>query len=285
MTHVQPQADSLHAVPGPSEEDRPSATLLAAVVQYQALGAGTSSADVARNVTAHEELVQRAHVQGARLVLFPELSLTGYCLGAFAGTPYADQSSPWVTEGDPRLEPLQDACARNKMTVVVGAAWLETAQTPRLASLIIGPDGSLHPVFKTHLHGAERQLFVPGDGPGMVIVDGWRIALAICADAANPSHAAAAARADADVYAVSALYTNGEELRLGLHLGARSMDHRMFGLLANLGGETPLGTSCGLSGGWGPDGAAIVGAAGTGTESILVALERSRLDAYRSGGE
>jgi hypothetical protein len=36
------------------------------------------------------------------------------------------------------------------------------------------------------------------------------------------------------VYAVSAVYVH----RLGLHLGARSMDHRMFGVLANAPGPT-----------------------------------------------
>jgi predicted amidohydrolase len=285
VNQLHPQPESRPAVPGPSTGDRPAATLLAAVVQYEALEPGSGGEGVGRNVAAHVELVERAREHGARLVLFPELSLTGYDVGVLAGAVPPGQTSPWLSAGDARLQPLQEECARGRMTAVIGAAWLEADRTPRLASLIIGPDGSLRPVFKTHLHGAERELFIPGDGPGMVIVDGWRVALAICADAAYPSHAAAAAEAKADVYAVSALYTYGEELRLGLHLGARSMDHRMFGLLANLGGETPLGASCGLSGGWGPEGAAMVGAAGIGTESIVVALERSRLDAYRSGGE
>ncbi|MGF6835366.1 putative amidohydrolase [Paenarthrobacter sp. TE4293] len=286
-THLPAQAPV--AVPRPAEEGSAAATLRAAVVQYEALLSGTGAVSVEANVAAHVVLVEQAHALGARLVLFPELSLTGYDLEAFGGpgassrpTPLGPPS-PWLSDDDARLQPLRDVCARTKTTAVIGAAWRAADQTPRLASLIIGPDGSVRPVFKTHLHGAERDLFVPGSGPEIVDVDGWRVAFAVCADAAYPTHAGAAADAKADVYAVSALYTGGEELRLGLHMGARSMDHRMFGLLANLGGETPLGASCGLSGAWGPDGAAVARAAGTGTEIAMVTLGRSRLLAYRSG--
>jgi predicted amidohydrolase len=83
------------------------------------------------------------------------------------------------------------------------------------------------------------------------------------------------------VYCVSALYTRDEEHRLALHLGARAMDNRMFTLLANLGGRSPLGESCGLSGFWGPDGFPLKQAAGTGTEVVPCILQRSRLAKYR----
>ncbi len=255
--------------------------MLTAVVQYEALPADCEGEAVAANVATHVGFVERARAEGARFVLFPELSLTGYELDALAAAASPGHPGPWLTDHDARLQPLQEACIRTGTTVVVGAPWREPDLTPRLASLVIGPDGTIRPVFKTHLHGAEGKLFVAGAGPGVITVDGWRIALAVCADAAHPSHAAAAADAQADVYAVSALYTRGEELRLGLHMGARSMDHRLFGLLANLGGETPLGTSCGLSGAWGPDGASVVQVKGVGTEIVMAELELSRLNHYR----
>jgi predicted amidohydrolase len=54
--------------------------------------------DVARNVLEHARAVRRA---GARVVVFPELSLTGYELDAEAVVPQ-----------DPRLAPLVEACAQ-----------------------------------------------------------------------------------------------------------------------------------------------------------------------------
>ncbi|MEQ4567840.1 carbon-nitrogen hydrolase family protein [Paenarthrobacter sp. CAP02] len=222
MTQAHPQSPSPSTMPRPAGPAPASATLLAAVVQYEALGTGSGGAAVARNVAAHVELIEKAHADGARLVLFPELSLTGYELDSFDAPEHAGEPSAWLTDGDTRLQPLRDACAHTGTTAVIGAGWREADGTPRLASLIIGPDDSLRPAFKTHLHGAEHELFVAGNGPEILEVDGWRVALAVCADAAQPSHAAVAAESGADVYAVSALYVSGEELRLGLHLASRS---------------------------------------------------------------
>jgi predicted amidohydrolase len=111
-------------------------------------------------------------------------------------------------------------------------------------------------------------------------VDGWKIALAICRDASRPEHAGEGAEAGADIYAVSALYSAGEDHRLALHLGARAMDTWMYGVLANLGGTTDLGPSAGGSGFWGPDERVIRQAAGTGTEVLTATLQHDVLDRY-----
>ena len=120
----------------------------------------------------------------------------------------------------------------------------------------------------------------PGDRTAVLDLDGWKIALAICLDAARPVHAREAAEAGADIYAVSALYAAGEDHRLALHLGARAMDNRMFSVLANLGGTTEFGPSAGGSGFWGPDGLMIRQAAGTGTEVVTATLQHGALDRY-----
>jgi predicted amidohydrolase len=198
-----------------------------------------------------------------------------------------------VAPADHRLDPIREICRRTGITAVVGAPFRDRDGTPRLASLAVHPNGAEEAGFKTHLHGEEQSLFEAGPGfeqgrgfeggqePLMLDVDGWKVALAICFDAAHPAHSGAAAAAGADVYAVSALYTQEEGHRLGLHLGARAMDNRMYGVLANLGGRTPLGPSCGLSGFWGPDGLPMQQAGGTGTEVVTAVLRRGSLDRYR----
>ena len=245
--------------------------LTLSAIQYEALDGG-----VAANVPGHVRLVEDAGSHGARLVIFPELSLTGYRLDVLAAP------GQWVGKDDPRLDGIREICRRTGITAVVGAAFRDDDGTPRLASLAIHPSGDLEPSFKTSLHGPERGLFTPGTGPAVLDLDGWKIALAICFDAAHPGHAGGAAEAGADIYAVSALYTAGEDQRLALHLGARAMDNRMFGMLANLGGTTPLGPSCGLSGFWGPDGLVIRQAAATGTEVVTATLQHGALERYRT---
>jgi 5-aminopentanamidase len=245
-------------------------TLPAAAIQYQPLAGGITA-----NAAEHVRLIEDADDHGSRLVVFPELSLTGYRLDLL------DHSDSWLTPDDERLGDVREVCRRTGITAVVGAAYRESGGAPRLASLAVHPDGSTHTAFKAHLHGREQELFTPGEGVTLIDVDGWRIALALCLDASVPAHAADAAAENADVYCLSALYTQEDEHRLGLHLGARAMDHRMFTLLANLGGRSTLGESCGLSGFWGPDGYPLKQAAGTRTEIVPCMLQRSRLEKYR----
>jgi predicted amidohydrolase len=240
--------------------------LTVSAIQYQALDGG-----IMPNVEEHVRLIEDAESHGARLVIFPELSLTGYNLALLS----ADDA--WVRLDDPRLGDLREICRRTGITAVAGAAYREPDGTPRLACVAIHPGGSTDFGFKTHLRGQEKDHFTAGDGALLLKLDGWQVALAICADASVPAHSTEAALAGADIYAVSAVYTVEEERRLALHMGARAMDNRIFGVLANLGGATPLGPSCGLSGFWGPDGHRMRHAAGTGTEVITAVLQRSAL--------
>ncbi|WP_395402771.1 carbon-nitrogen hydrolase family protein [Arthrobacter sp. UC242_113] len=272
-----------------------TAPLTVSAVQYAALAGGIEA-----NVPEHVRLIEDADSHGARLVVFPELSLTGYDLPLLRGGNQfgggdqlrgadqfqgADQfhggGGQWVGPADRRLDPVREICRRTGITAVVGAPFRGPDGTPRLASLAVHPNGAEEAGFKTHLHGDEQSLFEAGQEPLLLDVDGWKIALAICFDAAQPAHSGAAAAAGADVYAVSALYTREEGHRLGLHLGARAMDNRMYGVLANLGGRTPLGLSCGLSGFWGPDGLPMQQAGGTGTEVVTAVLRRGALERYR----
>ncbi|MGX1161642.1 putative amidohydrolase [Arthrobacter sp. SLBN-100] len=245
-------------------------TLPVSVIQYRPLDGG-----IPANADEHVRLIEDADDHGARLVVFPELSLTGYRLDLL------EHPGSWLVPDDERLADIREICRRTGITAVLGAALREAGGTPRLASVAVHPDGSTEAAFKTHLHGPERELFAPGEGPTLILVDGWHVALALCLDTSVPAHAGDAAAAGADLYCVSALYTENEEHRLALHLGARAMDNRMFTALANLGGSSPLGASCGLSGFWGPDGLPMKRAAGTGTEVVSSILQRSRLEKFR----
>lgn len=246
--------------------------LTVSVIQYRALYGG-----VATNVPEHVALIEDAASHGTRFVIFPELSVTGYSLALL------QEPHQWITDGDRRLDPIREICRRTGITAVVGAPLMEEDGTRRLAALGIHPEGTIDLAFKSRLHGQELELFTPGDGVKLIEVDGWKVALAICYEAAHPDHADSAAQAGADIYAVSALYTDDESHRLGLHLGARAMDNRMFTLVANLGGITDLGTSCGLSGFWGPDGLVIKQAAGLGSEVLTTTLRHGAIERYRAG--
>lgn len=247
-----------------------SAELTVAAVQYE-----SSHGGVAANIDAHVRALEDADGHGARIAVFPELSLIGYDLSRL------DDDACWLSNPSAELAEIQSACEDMGIIGVVGAAVREPDGTPRLASVLIRPGTVPLIAPKTHVHGEEQHHFEPGSGPTLVDVDGWTIALAVCFDVAQPSHAAEAAAAGADLYAASAVYVVGEERRVDLHFGARAMDSRFFALLANAAGRTSLGPSCGESGIWGPDGHRMARARGAGPEVVSALLFRSALERYR----
>ena len=138
--------------------------------------------------------------------------------------------------------------------------------------MVLRPDGTEHVHGKTHLHGAEHDVFddAPADAE-LVEVASWQVALAVCFDAAVPAHAASAAARGAHAYVASSLYVEGEERRMDVHFAARAMDHRMYGVVANHTGPTSIGVAFGASGVWAPTGERLV-EAGTGSEMVVATL-------------
>ena len=127
--------------------------------------------DVVANAAAHARAVRAAD---ARVVVFPEMSLTGYELDA---TP--------IDPGDVRLAPIIAACAETGTLALVGAP----VPGPGIGVLAVDAEGARVVYAKTYLHGDEAERFVPGE-PAVIEVDGWRLGLAVCRDTGIPEHAA-----------------------------------------------------------------------------------------------
>ena len=138
--------------------------------------------DVAANARAHAAAIRDA---GARVVVFPELSLTGYELDAAA-----------VEPSDPRLAPITGACARTGTVALAGAPVAGPDGAVSIAVLAFGAEDSLSPAVayrKMYLGDEEATRFTPGPEPCLITVDGWRLGLAVCKDTGVPAHAAATA--------------------------------------------------------------------------------------------
>lgn len=211
--------------------------------------------DIDANVAMADGLAHDAAVAGASIILFPELSLVGYELELLSDT------SLWLTERDPRLDVLRQRTQHDRITIAVGAAVVTEAGRRLLALVIIEPDGGETIHGKVFLHGPENDVFDPATPVEQLReIDGWNVAFAVCFDVAVPAHAAQAAALEADAYLGSALYVEGEERRVDIHFASRAMDHRMYAVLANHSGPSPIGRSIGGSGVWSPTGDRIVAA-------------------------
>ncbi|MGN6031151.1 MAG: carbon-nitrogen hydrolase family protein [Thermomicrobiales bacterium] len=234
--------------------------------------------DVAGNVATTVRMIREAAAAGVRLVVFPELSTIGYDLDQLA------DDRLWLTPDDPRLAPVAEACRETGVTAVIVAAWRDPSASGagRIASFVYHPDGTAQVVAKMHVHASEDAWFQSAPYPPQPLdIDGWKVALAVCFDAANPTHALAACEAGADLYACSAMYDVSEIRRLDLHFGARAMDHRMVSLLANCTGAGKGWGSCGLSGTWGPDGERRTVAPDRMPQLVVDRIERATIERYR----
>ncbi|MFI0483023.1 carbon-nitrogen hydrolase family protein [Actinomadura sp. 9N215] len=137
--------------------------------------------DVQANVAAHAGTVRAAR---SRMVLFPELSLSGYELDAEN-----------IEPADPRLAPLVDACAETDTVALAGAP-----VGSQIVMLRVDAGGVTIAYRKMNLGDAEARRFRPGEEPAVITVDGWRFGLAVCKDTGVPRHLADTAALGIDAY-------------------------------------------------------------------------------------
>lgn len=207
--------------------------------------------DTAGNAVRHAAAIRAA---GARVVVFPEMSLTGYELDAQA-----------IGTDDPRLRPMVDACRETGSIALVGGPVEAPDGRSNVGILAIDGDGVRVAYRKVYLGGAEPEHFSPGSGPAVLEVDGWRLGLAVCKDTGIPQHAADTAALGMDAYVAGVLETMADAGVPNERARRVAADHGVFVVIASFAGPTGGGydETAGGSGIWAADGAAIARA---GTE-------------------
>ncbi|MFE3071571.1 carbon-nitrogen hydrolase family protein [Streptomyces sp. NPDC059247] len=223
--------------------------------------------DLDANVRTVADLVRAAGAEGARVVVFAELCLTGY-------EPSLIRDSPALvlTEDDPRLEPVRDACRAVSAAAVVNGPVRTDDGRPAVTSLVIGPDGSLLTRYdKRHLYGIEREVFAPGATDGRFTLDGLRFATATCYDNRFPDLAERAAADGCTAYLASSVLGAGNDSFETVY-PVRARDFGLYVVLGNVLGANEDGTGCGRAGAWGPDGARLADAGGTEPGFVLTEI-------------
>jgi predicted amidohydrolase len=207
----------------------------------------TTAGDVSANVTAHAVLIRAA---AARVVVFPEMSLTGYELDA-----------PPLDPGDPRLAPLVDVCALTGTTALAGAP----VDGPYIGVLAIDGSGVTVAYRKMNPGGGEPARFLAGTDPAVIEVDGWRIGLAVCRDTGLPDQAAATASLGMDVYAAGLADHPHEDVIQESRAQRVARDHGVWVAFASFAGPTGGGypETAGRSGIWSPSGTVVARAGRT----------------------
>lgn len=202
--------------------------------------------DVDANIEQHVRLVHLAAKEQARVVAFPELSLTGYELDLANDLAFS--------QSDSRLAPLVELASSYRMTLIVGAPIRIESQL-YIGAFIVSPDRTLEVYTKHHLGAfsidasidgvvppAEATVFQPGDRSPLVRFDGNIAAVAVCSDASRPSHPEQAAARGAATYLASMFIIPSDLEKETANLRSYAVRHSMAVVLANYGG--PSGGLC-----------------------------------------
>ena len=216
--------------------------------------------DIDANIAEHAAAIEAAAEHEVSVLVFPELSLTGY------EPDLAPELA--LSPTDRRLDCLFALARQHHMKVVVGAPLRSGTAKPALGAIIIDASGNTTSYRKMHLGSSEQALFVAGDRPLAFTVSGHTVGVAICADSSQPTHPQTYATLGAEIYAVG-VFLNAEWYATDV---PRLMDHgarfRMLTLMANHADSVGTYVSVGMSAAWAPGGVLLAQA--KGVEHVLV---------------
>lgn len=211
---------------------------------------------VAINALTHAAVVRAAQT---RVVVFPELSLTGYQLDA-----------PAIAADDDRLRPIIEACAQTGSIALIGAPLIGD----HIAMLAVDGAGVEVAYRKMYVDSSEAR-FTAGEKPSVLDVDGWRLGLGICKDTGIAQQQADTAALGIDAYLAGTLMKAGAEKVIQDERGARiAREHTVWVAFASFAGSTGHGyqDAAGGSGVWSPDGSLITQATTATGETVRATL-------------
>jgi len=203
--------------------------------------------DLAFNAAAHAAAIREA---GARLVVFPELSLTSYDLAASV-----------MSIEDPILADIVEACAATGSVALAGAP-IKEGDAEYIAMIRIDGSGAAVVYRKMYPTDNEARRFAAATEPVVMELDGWRLGLAICRDTMVFEHAPQTAglprrsgRGGIDAYVAGALYTPKGLPKRDRRMPQLARGYRMWVVQACFAGPgSDFSETAGNSAIWAPDG-------------------------------
>jgi predicted amidohydrolase len=150
--------------------------------------------DIQSNITNHKKWVDRAVADGVELVIFPELSLTGY-------EPRLAKELA-THQDDPRFDDFQTISDANGITIGVGVP-TNNKNGICISMLLFQPHEASRAYSKSYLHPDEEPFFIRGRSSPHLQVNQTNIALAICFEISVPEHLESALRFGPTIYFAS----------------------------------------------------------------------------------
>nr|WP_303803350.1 carbon-nitrogen hydrolase family protein [Snodgrassella alvi] len=224
------------------------------------------SGDVESNINKHIALIKLAINENVDVIIFPELSLTGYEL-------YLSKNLGFDRK-DKRLSVFQNLSDQYKIIIIVDAPILNEVGGVEIGLFIICPYTTTTYYSKMHLHEGETKFFSPGKREIIFDCKGTFIGLAICADITKDTHPYNLANKGASIYLCSMLITSNGYDEVTKILRDYAIKHELVVAMANFSGDTGGWKATGMSAIWNSNGDLLAKA----TEMLillLLALEKT----------
>ncbi|TDP02320.1 carbon-nitrogen hydrolase family protein [Flavobacterium sp. 245] len=198
--------------------------------------------NIEANLEDHYRLIELAVQNGAQLIAFPEMSITGY--------ERADAQKLAFKKDDSRLNHMQRLASENNIIIVAGAP-IQIEDEMFIGEFVISPDQSVSIYTKQFLHEGEDEFFQSSFNYNpMIRIENQNISFAICADIDNPLHPENAHKRATNIYIASIFFSPNGIPNAYRDLQSYAEKHKMNVLMSNFSGESWGSPSAGQSAFW-----------------------------------
>jgi predicted amidohydrolase len=214
--------------------------------------------NIEANILNHRRLIDLAIAEKVDMIIFPELSITGY-------EPELSKVLA-TTQDDARFDVFQEISDAENITIGIGVPTRSDLGI-RISTVIFQQNQPRQTYSKQFLHSSENPFFV--EGREQIFLEENKIALAICYELSVPEHSANAFQKGADIYIASTVNSyNGVDKDLAI-LSNIAKNYSMMVLMANCIGQTGEYNCAGKSSVWDKQGN-LLGQMNDVDEGILI---------------
>jgi predicted amidohydrolase len=232
-----------------------------AIAQIEAI-----KGNIEGNIENHLKWIKKAVQKNADMVVFPELSLTGY---------EPDLAEKLATnQDDTRLDKMQKLSDKNGITIGVGLPTKEENNT-FVSMIILQPHIRRTTYSKQYLHLQEEPIFKAGKNPLVLNFETEVVSPAICYETTNSAHCEFAKQNNATIYIASVLSSiNGIDDKLK-ELSDIAKNNNLITFMANYVGRSGGYECAGKSSVW-DDKGELIGQLGDNEEGLIMFDTKSK---------
>jgi predicted amidohydrolase len=205
--------------------------------------------DIEHNLNDHYLLCEKAFEHNVDLIVFPELSISGY---------ERENAHKYIfSPFDPRLQYLKDIAVSRKLIIIAGAP-VEMDNKHYIGTFILFPNGETSIYTKQYLHTGEEQFYSSSfDFNPRFSIENAQFSLATCADIETKQHIIDANDTGSKFYVPSIFYTPGSIQAAHDKLSNYAKEFKMHILMSNFCGESYGSPAAGRSAFWNINGKLI----------------------------